>query len=173
MPDTGSASPLPERSRAGAGEEKRTTAHEFLQTTIVPYSSEGLRSRLSGIMPGRNLQKFPGLPAGGSDISHVTPSYVPSSFPGRIAAPLQSNSPFWGGAACLDDHGAQGRSTVFSKINGYPPLQRKPRCSRGTGILRKWRGFPSYYAPDPGNTGHSAIFPGLAVVQPEFISAAV
>ena len=29
MPDTGSASPLPERSRAGAGEEKRTAAHEF------------------------------------------------------------------------------------------------------------------------------------------------
>ena len=122
---------------------------------------------------GGGLQKFPGLPAGGSDISHVTPSYVPSSFPGRIAAPLQSNSPLWGGAACLDDHGAQGRSTVFSKINGYPPLQRKPRCSRGTGILRKWRGLPSYYAPDPENTGHSAIFPGLAAVPPEFIPAAV
>lgn len=51
----------------------------------------------------------------GSDISHVTPSYVPSSFPGRIAAPLQSNSPLWGGAARLVDHGARGKKHDFFK----------------------------------------------------------
>ena len=63
----------------------------------------------------RNLQNFSSLPGTGSDISHVTPSYVPSSFPGRIAAPLQSNSPLWGGAARLVDHGARGKKHDFFK----------------------------------------------------------
>lgn len=64
-------------------------------------------------------------------ISHVTPSYVPSSFPGRIAAPLQSNSPLWGGAACLTACGAHRRKHgVFKKLT-VTLLSRESRAVHG------------------------------------------